>query len=115
MCSDPLIDLVDRLAGCSSPCSLPANFGFEAVPNPALDIGIEPTVNGSSELPAAERAIVVVVYPDEFQSSFSIGGEMTLFFEGVKSDTKVLFYFINSVSFEIAHMFKFRISLLSHP
>ena len=85
------------------------------MPNPALDIGIEPTVNGSSELPAAERAIVVVVYPDEFQSSFSIGGEMTLFFEGVKSDTKVLFYFINSVSFEIAHMFKFRISLLSHP
>ena len=114
MCSDPLVDLVDRLAGCSSPCSLPTIFGFEAVPTPALGIGVELMVNGSSELPAAERATVVVVYPDEFHSSVSRGGETTLFFEGVKSDTKVLFYFISSVSFQIAHMFKFRISLLSH-
>jgi hypothetical protein len=109
-----MTDVADRLAGCSSPCSLPATFGFEAVPTPALDIGIEPTVNGSSELAAAENATVVVVYPEEFQSSVSRGGEMTLFFEGVKSETKVLFYFISSITFQKAHMFKFRISLLRH-
>jgi hypothetical protein len=109
-----VIGVVDRSLRCSSSLSLPAIFGFEAVPTPALDIGIEPTVNGSSELPAAERATVVVVYPDEFQSSFSRGGEMTLFLEGVKRDTKVLFYFISSVSLLLAHMFKLRISLLSH-
>jgi len=108
-----MIDVVDRLERGPSPLSLPAIFGFDVVPNIALEVN-ELTVNGSSELPAAERAAVVVVYPDEFQSSLSRGGETTLVFEGVKSDTNVLFYFISSVSIQRAHMFKFRISLLSH-
>jgi len=111
-----VIGVGDRLVHCSSPLSLPAIFGFDVVPVTELDFGREPTVNGSSELPAAEKGAVVVVYPDEYQSSLSRGGEMTLFFEGVKSDTNVLFYFISSheAQFQVTHMFKSRISLLSH-
>ena len=111
-----MIGVGERLACCSSPLSLPAIFGFDVLLDTALGFGREPTVNGSSELPAADRAAVVVVYPDEYHSSVSRGGEMTLFLEGVKSDTNVLFYFISSheAQFQVTHMFKSRISLLSH-